>query len=118
MSTRSSLSYDDDHHLYQECFENDNVYLRLDGGDWDASIETASIDWHGGDFNKPRLTVRLNVTLWRKIVEGWLATHWSQHPELDHKQHTFDPDEFSGWLDKLKKQREIAQDAKKEEDKG
>ena len=101
MSTRCSLSYDNDHHLYQECFENDNVYLNLDSGDWDASIETASVDWRDGEFSRPRLSVRMNVTLWRKIVEGWLATDWAQHPELDHQKIQFDPDGFSKWLESL-----------------
>ena len=32
MSTRCTIAYDQkDFHFYQECFENENVYLELDG---------------------------------------------------------------------------------------
>lgn len=91
MSTRCTISYDDDFHLYQECFEQDNVYLSLDEGDWSASLETAAIDWRDGETMRPRLHIRMDVTLWRKIVEGWLESGWGQDSSQDHKKHDFDP---------------------------
>lgn len=85
MSTRCSIAYSDDFHLYQECFENDNVYLRLDSGDWSASLETSTIDWRDGDSTRPQLHLKIDVTMWRQIVEGWMKSGWGQNPEDDHK---------------------------------
>ena len=90
MSTRCTISYDDQFHLYQECFENDNVYLTLDGDGWQAGVTTATVDWRDGDSTRPRLCLQMDVTLWRKIVEGWAASQWGQHPEDDHKKIEFD----------------------------
>jgi len=96
MSTRCTVSHDKDFHLYQECFENDNVYLTLDEGDWDASIETSAIDWRDDKFKKPRLRLRIDVTMWRKIVDGWSSSHWGESPEEDHRKIELDPN--NEWL--------------------
>jgi hypothetical protein len=106
MSTRCTISYDNNHHLYQECFENDNVYLTLDGAGWQASIATASVDWRDGDSAKPSVSLQIDVTLWRKIVEGWLTSPWGQHPEDDHKKINFDFESTNAWLESLKKKKE------------
>ena len=84
MSTRCSIAYSEDFHLFQECFENDNVYLRLDSGKWDATLSTSDIDWRDGDSKKPSLLLKIDVTMWRKIVEGWNESSWAGHPEEDH----------------------------------
>lgn len=103
MSTRCTLAYDEkDFHLYQECFENDNVYLVLDGNGWDASLDTSSIDWRDGDATRPSLRVRIDVTLWRKIVEGWAASQWGCDPSLDHKKDDWNPDDFNSFIYNLK----------------
>ena len=106
MSTRCTISYDNNHHLYQECFENDNVYLELDGDGWQAGITTATVDWRDGDSTSPRLSLQLDVTLWRKIVEGWMVSQWGQHPEDDHKKMNFDFESTSTWLESLKVKKE------------
>ena len=106
MSTRCTISYDDNHHLYQECFDNDNVYLTLDGAGWQAGITTASIDWRDGDSTSPSLSLQMDVTLWRKIVEGWLTSQWGQHPEDDHKKISFDFESTNAGLESLKKKKE------------
>lgn len=103
MSTRCTIAYDDkDFHLYQECFENDNVYLRLDGKGWDASLETSSIDWRDGDSSTPALNLRVDVSLWRKIVEGWLASQWANDPSRDHTKDEWDPEAFNSWMQSIK----------------
>lgn len=112
MSTRCTLSYDDDFHLYQECFENHNVYLRLDSGDWSASLETETIDWRDGDNKRPQLHVRMNVTMWRKIVEGWLETHWAQHPEDDHKKHEIDLESINAFAARMRANKEAQEPVK------
>lgn len=98
MSTRNTIAYDSDFHLYKECFEYDNVYLRLDSGDWAASLETEVIDWRDGEVSRPTLHLRVDVTMWRKIVEGWLESQWSQTPEDDHKKIEFNLEKTSRWL--------------------
>jgi hypothetical protein len=102
MSTRCSIVYDEHNfHLYQECFENDNVYLRLDGEGWDASLDTSTVDWRDGDAKRPSLTLRIDVSLWRRIAEGWAASPWGQDPSIDHRKDSWDPEAFNGWLESL-----------------
>jgi hypothetical protein len=107
MSTRCTIAYDQkDFHLYQECFENDNVYLQLDGEGWGASLDTDRVDWRGGEGKLPSLLLRIDVTLWRKIVEGWSSSQWGQDPSFDHKEDNWDPEAFNGWLENLKLKKE------------
>ena len=98
MSTRCTLSYDDDFHLYQECFEKDNVYLRLDKGDWSAALETAAVDWNDSGSRHPTINLRINVTMWRKIVEGWLESEWGKDPAVDHQKIEIDVDRLNLFL--------------------
>lgn len=98
MSTRCTISHDEDWHLYQECFEYDNVYLRLEGSDWAASLETQTIDWRDGESDRPRLHLKIDVTTWRKIVEGWLDSQWGQSPEDDHRKVEINLDKTNRWL--------------------
>lgn len=86
MSTRCTIAYDDDFHLFQECFENNNVYLTLDGPGWEASLETSTIDWRDGERSKPSVHLKVDVTLWRKIVAGWEKSHWAADPTQDHRR--------------------------------
>jgi hypothetical protein len=107
MSTRCTIAYDQrDFHLYQECFENDNVYLHLDGEGWTASLETATVDWRDGELSCPSLRLQIDVTLWRKIVEGWMASRWGQDPSMDHKKQDFDPETLNSWLSSLARKHE------------
>jgi hypothetical protein len=102
MSTRCTIAYDQKgFHLYQECFENDNVYLQLDGEGWDASLDTSAVDWRDGDAKRPNLTLRIDVSLWRRIVEGWAASPWGQDPSSDHRKDVWDPEAFNSWLESL-----------------
>jgi hypothetical protein len=105
MSTRSTISYSDDYHLYQECFENDNVYLRLDSGDWDAVLSTADVDWRDGEARRPSLHLRIDVTMWRKIVEGWSSSGWGNRPEDDHKKFDLDLEATNRWINTLARQK-------------
>jgi hypothetical protein len=104
MSTRSTISYDDEFHLYQECFENDNVYLRLDGSGWTASLDTSGLDWRDGHA-RPSVALKIDVTLWRKIVEGWISSQWAQDTSRDHKKDEIDLESIQAWADKMNKIR-------------
>ena len=102
MSTKCTIAHDKGFHFYEECFEQDNVYLRLDDGDWSASLETAVVDWRDGESTRPQLHLRMNVTMWRKIVEGWMESPWGNDPARDHKQIEFDVEATNKWLEALK----------------
>jgi hypothetical protein len=71
MSTKSSIACNDDYHLYQECFENDNVWLRIDNAVimFDSATGTA--------------TVGIPIATWRSIVDGWKESHWAKDESLD-----------------------------------
>jgi len=84
MSTRCTISYDDAYHLYEECFDNNNIYLELDGSGWDAALSTRTVDWRDGDTSRPRVGIKMDVTLWRKIVDGWMKSQWAANPDRDH----------------------------------
>jgi len=114
MSTRCTISYDDQFHLYQECFENDNVYLRLDGAGWSASLDTSGVDWRDGR-DRPSVGLKIDVTLWRKIVEGWIASQWAQDPTRDHKKDEIDLESIHDWVNKMKAIRQ-AEETKDGED--
>lgn len=80
MSTKCTISYDDEYHLYEECFEKDNVHLQLDNvGAVDISASPGSL----------HATIQIPIKTWRKIVAGWIESQWAEHPEWDNK-HPFD----------------------------
>jgi hypothetical protein len=106
LSTRCTITYSDDFHLYEECFDSDNVYLALDGGDWSAALETSKIDWRDSERSKPALHLRVNIDLWRQIVEGWNKSNWANHPELDHRQIELSFDGLRSWLTSFPEEHE------------
>ena len=55
MSTKCSLAYGDSFHLYEECFDEDNVYLKLEGVEFEATAE--------------RVTVTIPIAIWETIRE-------------------------------------------------
>ena len=100
MSTRCTIAFDQkDFHFYQECFENDNVYLQLDGDGWAASLDTANVDWREDNGPRPKLGLRIDVTLWRKIVDGWLASEWAKDPSRDHEKINLDLESTVKWIE-------------------
>lgn len=82
MSTRNSIAYGENYHVYSECFEQDqSVYLRLDGSDvefeaWPNSI-TVRIPKHVVEAilnNADEIRERFkNDDNWNEIQEpeGW-----------------------------------------------
>ena len=47
----------------------------------------------------------MNVTLWRKIVEGWLASYWAGHPDMDHAKFEIDLESIQAFANKMKANR-------------
>lgn len=94
MSTKCTIGHSDAYHLYEECFDSDKVYLRLDGHDMTAEI--------GSRLGLPSVTVGIDVGIWRRIVESWLKSHWGQHPERDHQKEEFNLEDMEraaeSWL--------------------
>lgn len=116
MSTRCTIAHSDKFHLYEECFDRDNVYLLLDDDKWSASLETAAVDWRDGASTRPSLHLKLDVTLWRQIVEGWITSQWAQHPENDHKRFEYDHEALGSWLEGLTAKKESMVEEEKKED--
>jgi hypothetical protein len=83
MSTKITISHDVDdklkYHLYQQCYENRNVWIQLDDA---KEFEV----WRDG--NETRIRLAIPVEVWRHAVNGWNSSHWAQHPERDNA----DPD--------------------------
>ena len=57
MSTKVSLSYGPKFHLYQEMFDCNNVYLQIDG--------------HEFEISNNRAMIQIPLEVWNKIVEEW-----------------------------------------------
>lgn len=57
MSTKVSLSYGPKFHLYQEMFDCDNVYLQIDG--------------HEFEISNNRAMIQIPLEVWNKIIEEW-----------------------------------------------
>lgn len=53
MSTKSTISYSDTHHFYREAFDHANVYLELDGAEFEAS--------------SGQVMIRIPVALWEHL---------------------------------------------------
>lgn len=85
MSTKCTISYNNKnklgYHLYEECFENDNVWLQLD----DAKNFKVQRD---GDTTQ--LTVGIPVEIFRHAVNGWLSSSWGKDPGKDHLRLSFE----------------------------
>ena len=62
MSTKSSIAYGKDFHLYQECFDEENVYLELDSVEFNASNN--------------QVTVTIPVAVW-EVIRAYQAVDLS-----------------------------------------
>ena len=98
LSTRCTIAYDDDFHLYEECLDRDSVYLCLDGAGWEASLSTNVIDWDDENKGRPCVRLKICIDLWRKIAEGWQDSTWAKNPDMDHKKPVLNVEERIGWL--------------------
>lgn len=100
MSTRCTIGYNDDFHLYEECFDTKYVYLRLDKG-FEAELAIGSTDWRDNEpANRASLSLKMDVKLWRAIAEAWNNSNWAKHPERDGSELGVEVPE---WLEKLAK---------------
>lgn len=76
----------------------------MDGRGWAASLSSELIDWRKGeDTERPSIHLRMDIKLWRKIVEGWLASEWAANPERDHLKKEIDIERLNSLLTSTKK---------------
>jgi hypothetical protein len=66
MSTKVSISYGKDHHLYQEIFDVSNVYVQISGHEFEA--------------NNKSVMIQIPIKAWRSMVKDWESGGW---PESD-----------------------------------
>lgn len=72
MSTKSSISYSKDHHLYQEIFDVSNLYLRLDNSEFEASNKSVMI--------------QIPIKVWRQMVQDWSQRGWPESEDNSEKE--------------------------------
>lgn len=97
MSTKVTLSHNDDYHLYQECYENDNVHLQLDNATEASIISRAD--------SKTKATIAIPIKIWRHMVEGWLSTQWAQDESRDNATFEYDAESLTIFLNKVSDSR-------------
>jgi hypothetical protein len=107
MSTRCTIGHDKNFHLYEECFDSDNVYLELEGDKHGIELE------HFG--NTKSVIVSIDVSTWRKIVESWMSSEWCSRPERDYKTPEIDVEYFNRLIEN--RLREVAKKELKDGDK-
>jgi hypothetical protein len=66
MSTKASISYSKDHHLYQEIFDVSNVYVQISGHEFEVNNKSAMI--------------QIPIKAWRAMIKDWESKGW---PELE-----------------------------------
>lgn len=99
MSTKCTIDCNDDYHLYQECFENDNVWLQLD----DISAMSIRIEKMPESRKSTNITIGIPVETWRHIIEAWLRSSWGKDKTMDHSSPAADLDGFDDFLKTLSK---------------
>ena len=78
MSTKATIINNKSYHLYEEAFDNDNVYLDLE----DLSGCCFEI-WEEGDQMKTHATITIPIKAWRNIVKAWSKSSWSADSTRD-----------------------------------
>ena len=75
MSTKCTIGHGPKHHLFEECFEKDNVHLQLDS----PQYETCRYD------GEDSIRVAIPIQVWRQIVESWNDSAWGKDPTQDNQ---------------------------------
>ena len=92
MSTKCTIGHSKKHHLYEECFDNSNVYLRLD--------DDFTLKFSNGPTARSA-TVSIDIGLWRQIVKAWLSSEWSKDESRDYADVNLD----LSWLEEMAKKK-------------
>jgi hypothetical protein len=81
MSTKISISYGQNYHFYHEAFDVSNVYLQVEGYEYEVKND--------------RVMIQVPIEIWRKCIEDWLKKGWPI--EQDNKEVQIS----SKWLESL-----------------
>lgn len=81
MSTKTTLSHGPNYHFYQEIFDVSNVYLQIEGYEYEVKND--------------KVMVQIPIEVWRKVLEDWSTRGWSK--EEDNKEKEIS----SKWLESL-----------------
>ena len=74
MSTKCSISFGKDHHLYQESYEQDHVWIQLNDVT-EFKISKNELD------DKIFLRVAIPVAAWRQMTKDWAESSWCKNPD-------------------------------------
>lgn len=81
MSTKATISYGQNYHLYQEIFDVSHVYLRVEGHEFEVARDGAMI--------------QIPIEVWRAMIEDWEKKGWPK--EEDNSESTM----AAQWNDSL-----------------
>ena len=70
MSTKATISFNDDYHLYEQVFDDSVVYLQLD-----KNIEFQRRDNYYGETIERQITIAIPRETWKHIVRNYVEVH-------------------------------------------
>ncbi len=62
MSTKVTLSHGGNYHFYEEMFDRSNVYLRMEGHEYEVTND--------------KVTIQIPIEVWRNILADWSNRGW------------------------------------------
>ena len=74
MSTKSTISYSDEYHLYDECGDTSAVHIQFDRVEGKPPVEIETIRYAGQDS----IHLAIPIALWRTLVSTWLESAWAK----------------------------------------
>ena len=78
MSTKATIFNNKKFHLYEEAYDNDNIYLNLD----DLSGCCFEV-WEEGEKTKSHVRMVIPIESWRKLTEAWNKSPWANNKSRD-----------------------------------
>jgi len=72
VSTKVSISYSKDHHLYQEIFDVSNVYFEISGHEFEVNNKSAMI--------------QIPIKVWRAMIKDWESRGWPESDDNSEKK--------------------------------
>ncbi len=89
MSTKCTIGYSSDFHLYEEICDSKSVWLQLDLKKSEMNISKYK--------DSDSITLSIDVKMWRQIVEAWNNSYWGKNPSKDYEEFELD----NSYLEKL-----------------
>jgi len=67
MSSKTTITKTESHHLYERPYDDDMIYLELNN-----NIEFKTIDNYYGDTHERKLVLTLKKEKWEEIIKGYI----------------------------------------------